>query len=154
MTPRKAKSRIRPEPGKGRLNPTAVVGTPDYDDPRTPLFSFEYADREYNGAWSWPDGADAGHLLRFLVEVSQSSWARIHLAVWDHGGRRHHEQEIGDLCPQAQARISELGHDQRFDYMYRFGVTKRKRLWGFAELGVYYVLWWDPEHQVCPLPRM
>ena len=135
------------------MSPTALVGTPDYDDLRTPTFSFEHADREYDGAWSWPKGDDAADMLRFLCDVSKLTWAEIHHDRNASGGRRHHEQPIGTVCDEAQARITDLGHDLRFESLYRFGVSRRKRLWGFATEGTFYILWWDPNHEVYRVPQ-
>lgn len=144
------KSKAHPRPGSGRLSPSAVVGTPDYKDGRPPLFSFEHADREYEGNWSWATSSDADVMLEFMCQVSKLTWAEIHAERFGGGNLRHHEQDIDTVCIEAQARITELGHDQRFERLYRFGVGSRKRLWGFATEGVFYVLWWDANHQVYP----
>jgi hypothetical protein len=146
------KARVSPQPRKGARSPSAVVGIPDHDDERPPLFSFEYADREYAGAWKWPTNAEAGQLLRFLCEVSQSRWIDIMTARNSGGTLLHHEQAIDTVCEAAQARITELGHDERFEALFRFAVDDRKRLWGFVTKGVFYVLWWDWDHHVYPLP--
>lgn len=132
---------------------TPVAGTPDRDDDRPPAFSFEHVDHEYVGAWSWPDvnSSEAGELLRFLCEISRYTWAEL---VRLHGGSYHHEQDIEEVCEQAQNRIVELGHDAQFEKLFRLRVGHRKRLWGFATEGVFYVLWWDPDHKVYELPDL
>jgi hypothetical protein len=151
MSPRRPSARNPPQPHRGARSPGAVVGIPDRDDHRPPVFSFEFADRDYSGAWSWPTDAEAGELLRFLCEMSRYTWAEIVGMRWANGGMRHHLQPIETVCLSAQRRITELGHDQRFESLFRFAIGGRKRLWGFCAEGVFYVLWWDACHQVYPL---
>jgi hypothetical protein len=128
-----------------------VVGIPNADHQFPPAFSFEFADREYDGAWSWLTNDEAGEILRFLCDISQRTWADIMSQRRDTGGMVHHTQEIETVCQAAQDRITDLGLDERFEMLFRFGLGPRKRLWGFATDGVFYVLWWDRDHQVCPV---
>lgn len=37
-----------------------------------------------------------------------------------------------------------------FDEMFRFRLGNLERLWGVIRDGVFYAIWWDPNHQVCP----
>ncbi len=150
MSPRKPRTKVPPPSRKVALNPAAVVGTPDHFDDRTPSFSFLHADREYTGAWSWPDEAD-GEILRFLCQMSSFTWREITAERRPNGKVKHHEQPIETVCPEAQQRITDLGLDERFERLFRFELGSRKRLWGFATEGVFYVLWWDHDHQVCPV---
>jgi hypothetical protein len=151
MSPRGPKSRVRPRPRKGGPGPAAVVGLPNRDHQFPPAFSFEHADIEYNDAWSWWTDDEAPAILRFLCEISTRTWSEIMAKRRASGGMEHHLQEIADVCPAAQARITERGLDQLAEMLFRFGVGDRGRLWGFATDGVFYVLWWDRDHQVCPV---
>jgi hypothetical protein len=151
MSPRRPRSKVSPPSHKGSRKPAAVVGIPDADDLRPPVFSFLFADRDFNAAWSWPTDAEAGEVLRFLCEMSRYTWTEIMGQRRDSGGMIHHEQAIDTVCQEAQDRITELGHDQRFEWLFRFAIGGRKRLWGFVTDGVFYVLWWDRDHQVYPV---
>lgn len=151
MSPKAPKSSVRPGPRKGGPGPAAVVGTPDHFDDRLPSFSFLHADPDYVGAWSWPTDAEAGEVLRFLCEITRYTWREIADRRRSNGKVMHHEQPIETVCEQAQRRITDLGLDERFERLFRFELGSRKRLWGFATAGVFYVLWWDRDHQVCPV---
>lgn len=52
---------------------------------------------------------------------------------------------------EARARLEELGLDD-FDELFRFRLGNMERLWGvFAGNNhVFYPLWWDCDHKVCP----
>lgn len=112
------------------------------------MFSFEYADKDYNGAWSWATEAEAHALLSFMSEVGKLTWAEIRPRK---GKPPHHIQTIDTICREAQDRITELGIDHLVELLFRFGVGNKGRLWGFVINGVFYVLWWDRDHQVCPV---
>lgn len=63
---------------------------------------------------------------------------------------KYHSQSFADVSSDAQKRVTELGHDERFDELARFRLNQKQRLWGFERDGVFYLLWWDPEHKVYP----
>jgi hypothetical protein len=151
---KRPKIRVGSRPPKGTLSPAVAVGTPDRDSHEPPKFSFEFVDREYVGAWSWPDRktkdgtAIHARIMLFLLDISEYAWFEI---VRLNGGDYHHEQGIDELCPRAQARITELGHDERVEKLFRLRLGDLERLWGFVIEGVFHVLWWDAKHQVYPL---
>lgn len=138
----------RRPPNRASHRPNTVVGVPDPDDQRHPAFSYRYADHEYNGAWSWPQGAEYAEMTAFLCRISQYTWADLQQLRRKNGRPIHHSHEIADVCSEAQKRIGELGHDERFETLFRFGVDRRKRLWGYSTDGVFYILWWDRDHRV------
>lgn len=42
-----------------------------------------------------------------------------------------------------------IGLDDQ-DALVSLGLTGRERIWGFIANGVMNLLWWDPNHEVCP----
>jgi len=144
----KAKAKLRQGAG-GRL---AKAVPPKLDNAGRPIFSFQFADRNYSGSWSWCSGDDVRELLDFLCEMSQLTWSEIHNQQT--GGRsrhkKHHSQGLGTVCPEAQARLTALGLDEVFEDYFRFRLGGTKRLWGTRIGDVFYVLWWDAHHQVYP----
>lgn len=53
------------------------------------------------------------------------------------------------IISAAQDRLRELTYDDR-DRISRLRISGKKRLYGFREGHRFYVLWWDPEHEICP----
>lgn len=152
MVPKRFKTVVRQKPGP---RPNTLASRPASDGEKPPTFSFLHADHEYDGGtdgWSWFSDREAGRLLRFLQQVGERTWDE--LSTWRENGRHaHHEQAIDTLCDEARQRIVDLGLDERFtgDTIFRFGMGPRQRLWGFTRDGVFYVLWWDRDHKVCPV---
>lgn len=145
------KTTARPRPSGGRLSPKAQRRGPDAGGHKV-TFSFEFADRGYEGAWSWPDGPEAALLLTFLCDVSASTWDEIR--AQQTGGRnrhkKHHSQSFDSVVPAAQQRIADRRLDETFEEFFRFRLSGEQRLWGFQVGGVFYVLWWDRNHEVTP----
>jgi hypothetical protein len=92
-------------------------------------------------------------VLKFLSEMEQLTWGEI----WQQqaGGERRRGQKhkyipMDHLCPEAQRSLGELELDDASDDWFRFRVSGARRLWGITEGHVFYPVWWDPRHEVCP----
>lgn len=67
----------------------------------------------------------------------------------DHGRKGSHLIAVSDLAKNAQRRLEEIGQaDVDEVYSLRFG--GQKRIIGIRSGDALKILWWDPEHQVCP----
>jgi hypothetical protein len=121
---------------------------------RRPVFSFTYADRATGNAWRFSPSSDhAPELFQFLCEMAKLTWAEIN--AQQTGGKsrhkKHHDQELSSIAPEAQKDIARAGLDEIFgDEIYRFRLGGTRRLWGFRDEHTFHVVWWDPEHLVCP----
>jgi hypothetical protein len=60
-----------------------------------------------------------------------------------------HPIQINKLSKLAQNRLSEIKHDD-IDELMSFRLNGVQRVWCRIIGSVMCVLWWDPEHQVCP----
>lgn len=113
-------------------------------------------DRAYDGAWGWHllNDPDARRLLDLMCEMATLTWQEIRDQVAG-GHRRHHHQSVQTICRDAQERLTELHLDDMGDAIFRFRLDGTGRLWGF-ELGsgVFYAVWWDPNHRVCPSEKV
>ena len=63
--------------------------------------------------------------------------------------RQHHPIEINRLCPAAQRRLAEISQDD-IDDLISLRLGGRERIWGIRDGATLKLLWWDPDHQVCP----
>ena len=62
---------------------------------------------------------------------------------------RDHPVTIDKLCEKAKKRLRELKQDD-LDELWRLRFTGSERIWGIRSGHVLRLLWWDPDHQVCP----
>ncbi len=53
------------------------------------------------------------------------------------------------MCPDARKRARERELEV-FDGLWEFRLGGTERLWGILQGYCFYVVWWDPDHEVCP----
>ena len=83
-----------------------------------------------------------GKILAKLKEWESMKWGEIL-------GDRNHEISVENLSTKAQERLREIQMDD-IDAVCSLHFDGRTRLIGIRDRQVFKVLWWDPEHQVCP----
>lgn len=123
-----------------------------------PYFCFEHADRSTPHAWAFsPNAGHAPAVVSKLCDFAKLTWRDIERQQTGGGRKRHrkhHDMPIAKLCAQAQADIKRRKLDERFGGdIFRFRLAGEQRLWGFRDGRVFHVVWWDPEHKVCPSER-
>ena len=64
-------------------------------------------------------------------------------------GRNNHLVSTNQLSKDAQDRLAAL-HLDDIEFLLSLRLTGAGRVWGLLEHNVVILLWWDPEHQVCP----
>lgn len=148
-TDRQPKASINPAPGP--LVPKALSNyLGDDGSHKHPVFSLSLVDRAYDGDWGWKlTDADSHRLLRLLCDMAAISWNAVR-AQTAGGHKRHHYQPVTSLCSPARRRLRELELQDFDDRMFRFRDGATGRLWGFERDGIFYVVWWDPNHRVYP----
>ena len=67
-------------------------------------------------------------------------------------GRRDHAIKIDSLSNNAKNRLMEINNDD-IDEVFSLHIDGIKRLFGIRDRNIFRVLWWDPEHKVCPAPK-
>jgi hypothetical protein len=107
------------------------------------------------GSWGWRSvlTAHAYEIFSFLREMEKLSWTEIMQQMT--GGRRRRGQKHkfipqSNCCERAQNRLIALELDDYRDDWFRFRTTGKRRLWGIIDEDVFYPVWWDTEHEVCP----
>lgn len=87
-----------------------------------------------------------------LLQV-KNKLASFESMTWQHilssSNGAHHLVKITSLCTEAQSYLKKIKQDD-VDELLSLRLTGRERVWGILDQGVLKLLWWDPEHQVCP----
>ena len=63
--------------------------------------------------------------------------------------KQNHSVLRRDLCKAAQDHLVEIGLDD-VDELVSLHLSGKERVWGIRSHNVLTVLWWDPDHAVCP----
>lgn len=99
---------------------------------------------DFDGPWC-PKGIHKEVLLQVVSKLKHfesTPWTEIER----HGS---HFIAVKDLIPDAKKRLQLLRLDDT-DVLFSLRLSGRERLWGLRSNDVFAVLWWDPEHQICP----
>ncbi len=102
---------------------------------------------DMGGPFSWQELSPA-KLLEIrgkLAELEANTWHEI-LVDAKH---RNHTVLVYRLSPQAKNRLRKIKQDD-LDELTSLRLSGRERVWGIRENGILHLLWWDPEHRVCP----
>jgi len=101
-----------------------------------------------NGDWSW-EGIDEKTIWKDihskLSEFERKTWNEILIKE----KKRNHTIPVSDICTEAQKRLKKIKQDD-IDDLISLRLTGKKRVWGIRAGNVLKVLWWDPDHTVCP----
>ena len=116
----------------------------DADNP-TVVWGFGLLDLD--GEWGWGNlsGAQAKAVL-----LKCQHWERQTQTEFFKGGKKGNKRiPLENLSPKAQGRLRKIERDD-LDELWEIHVSGLQRIWGTRLGHVFYLLWWDPEHTVCP----
>lgn len=80
-----------------------------------------------------------------LKDFESMTWMEILVG----GRKQHHPIQVDRLCKAARDRLAELELDQ-IEELVSLRVNARARIFGIRDANVLDVLWWDPDHAICP----
>lgn len=63
--------------------------------------------------------------------------------------KQNHQIKRNQICKSAQDRLMELGLAD-IDEVCSLRIDGEKRVFGILDRGILRLLWWDPQHQICP----
>ena len=112
--------------------------------PEHPSWRFSTVDR--SGLFAWPIQQEVElKVLQKLRDFDSMRWTDI-------AGPDHHPIQIDRLSPTARQRLEQIQQDD-IDEVFSFHFSGKARIIGIRDQSVVKLLWWDPEHQVCPSPK-
>lgn len=122
----------------------AVIGQPTSGDP-TIIWGFSYVDLDGPWGWSKINPKVLEHVLEFMHNLEALHPNEVF-------GPRHKRVELASLCSAANKRLTEIELDD-LDCLWELRVSGLERIWGHRNAHVFYPIWWDPLHEVCPSPK-
>ncbi|MEI7833801.1 MAG: hypothetical protein WCJ56_11475 [bacterium] len=112
-----------------------------------PVWSFQRLD--IGGPWCFSKIDDANYfveVLKKLGEFEKMNWN-------DLGSGGSHLIAISKLAKHAQKRLIEIKQED-IDELFSIRLKGKERVWGIMDNGVIRLLWWDPNHEICPSHKM
>lgn len=138
---KKPKARIEPSPKK---QPKVAYNPTSYNHLRP---SWRISKIEMLGPYGWRN-IDAETLIYIhgkLSNFESMTWNDILVK----NKKNNHSIEIENLSPTAKTRLAEIQLED-IDELVSLRLSGKQRVWGILDQGVLNLLWWDPNHQVCP----
>ena len=101
-----------------------------------------------DGQWGW-DKVSCSYFFTVIWEkmrnFEKKEWREI--LGTDH--YQNHKVRVSRIINEAQKRLEELGHDDQ-EELVSLRLTGKQRLWAIQLEGKAFLLWWDPNHEICP----
>jgi len=93
---------------------------------------------------------DAGGIAAIRLRLSgfeSMTWSEILID----GKKFNHSVSIAQLCKEARDRLNLMFRGNiDVEELVSLRFSGKERVWGILDNGVLSLLWWDPQHQVCP----
>lgn len=138
MVAKKSKQKHNPDSQK-----RPKIGSGLVDKKKTLVWKMASVD--CGGPWSW----DQLQCSEFLKDVWEKM-RHFETMTWDSMNReQHHMVSVSSMIPRAQKRLRQLGRDQ-LQFLASFRFNGKKRIWAHRTGNEFWLLWWDPNHEVCP----
>jgi hypothetical protein len=111
-----------------------------------PLWSFALLDFYAEvGGWIHLRPQEIDALLERFRRWETMTWREI-LAE---GRKRNHAIDVSQCIAKAQERLRFLQLDD-LEQLMSLSVSATARVMGILDRATFRILWWDPDHQVCP----
>lgn len=64
-------------------------------------------------------------------------------------GNGSHKVAVSDLAVAARKKLTKLNMDD-IEELFSLRLMGKQRIWGILDNNAFRILWWDPDHLVCP----
>lgn len=140
---KRPKKPVIAEPVETRKNPVIAERlTANENTPTWRIFHLEMCDPF---GWHILERAKLEEILGKLRDFERLTWNEILVR----NKERNHSVPVIKLCKGARDRLQELKLDD-VDELVSLRLSGAERVWGIRYSAVLSLLWWDPNHNVCP----
>lgn len=120
-----------------------------------PVWRFDKLDRGGKFAFDLNrEDFEHKHFLDKMISYSRLSWQEIKRQTHDKSGKsKNHFIPADELSKEAQERIKILHLEEYSDSIFSFAFLNKLRIFGYRENEYFYVLWYDPNHEIYPVEK-
>lgn len=118
-------------------------------DSKKVVWQFDMIDR--NGKFAFDvnrDGFKHKVFLEKLIDYSSMTWTEVKKQTHDNGKSKHHF--LSSLSNEATERLKNRQLEEYEDSIFSFALENKLRVVGIRKNEDFHVLWYDPEHEICP----
>lgn len=135
--------------GKKKEIPKSLTSRPDNKSARANIAqtdskpSWRFSTVDKNGPFAWPIGKDKElEIVGKLHNFDSMEWSEI-------VGSDHHSISVIKLSNEARDRLTAIQQDD-IDEVFSFHLQGKPRIICIRDRNIAKLLWYDPEHKVCP----
>lgn len=115
---------------------------------KNPVWRFHRYDQDHP-KWCLSQKDFYGYIISKLISFERMTWHDIEAAS---GGRKqgtnHHFIPVSDMTKEAQQRLQDI--KVFYDELFSLRLSNIERLYGILENGIFHIIWYDPQHEICP----
>jgi len=112
------------------------------------IFRFSVIDPD--GPFGWREVAATDlwrHIKQRVASVETMTWPELMR------GGDNHVLSPEKLSREARQRLEDIHQGDAADQLFSLHVTGRMRIIGIRDRRYFRILWWDPNHAVCPVNK-
>lgn len=117
------------------------LNRPSSADDEHPSFRFTYADKNRCVLSDWTS-SEINDLIEGLKKIEKYTWGQIRC----HGSKKRGES-VGTGYKLIDKHPDNIPEDKRLS---EIRIDEKKRIFGFRVQSIYYIIWFDRDHSVCP----
>ena len=109
-------------------------------------FKWSTSQIDLDGPFGWrhvPAVQILNEIVPRLHDYEGQTWADID------GKTGSHFIEVHKFCRDARKRLTAIKIND-VDQLFSLRINGKSRLWGPRDGAILRILWWDPEHEICP----
>lgn len=108
---------------------------------------FRACQMDLGGPWGWHDmqPKEIQEVLAKIFTLQKLSWQELR-------AQHSHLVDVKNIISKAQNRLREIEKDD-IDQLFSLRINAKNRLWGIKEGNIFWLLWWDAQHEICPSPK-
>lgn len=141
------KNRIKKLSGKNKGRQISAQATPPLEsstDNENPSFRFTYTDKNRWILSDW-NPSEINDLIEGLKKIEKYTWAQIKT----HGSKKP-GSSVGTGYKLISNHPSLLENIPKQIKLSEMRIDEKKRIFGFRVDAIYYIVWFDRDHSVCP----
>lgn len=108
-----------------------------------PTWQFNRTDKIHE-KWNVHNNCQLEELMDKLTSFERMTWSEIMVDA----KKQHHHVYVETFIKEAQSRLSELRIYE--DQLFSLRLTGATRVYGILRDGVFSIIWYDCNHEICP----
>lgn len=125
---------------------------PTQDENRRRIsWRFQMLDLDGPHSWLTLQGTQRRGVLDKMAEFERNT-AEAWVSQGHGANKRLKRIPVENLCADAQQRLRQIKRDD-LDVLWEFRLTGSQRIWCVRYDETMWLLWWDPNHEVCPTSK-